>query len=87
MDAPAVVPLFGMGPCAAVGEPDPRVVAELEELLEAARRGEVHGVAFAVVDPAGKTWCYWAGRAFAGAMLQAVTRLFYRYCKADDEAG
>lgn len=60
------------------GEPNPRVVALLEQQLEAARRGEVSGVAIATLSPDGCAGALWAHQSEYFSLIGAVARLQYK---------
>lgn len=60
------------------GTPNPRVIELLEQQLEAARRGEVSGVAIATLSPDGCAGALWAHQSDYFSLIGAVARLQYR---------
>lgn len=79
-----IVPLHG-GPVA-TGHSHPDVVELLEALLEEAKRGEVAGVAIAVVDGGDSLRTEWAqGNSSTSRLVGAIALMQYRISKAWDE--
>lgn len=68
-----------------VREPDPEIVALAEELLEKAKDGRLHGLAFVTVidDHVGTGW---AGAACRHLMLAGATRLQWRMAEDYENA-
>lgn len=60
------------------GEPNPKVVALLEEVLEQARKGEITAVAIATLAPDGCADSNWAHQAEYFSLIGAVARLQHR---------
>lgn len=77
-----VVPLT---PAHFSNEPQAEVIALLREVLAAAERGEIHGIALAYVAGANTGYTDWTtGRASSTHMVAAVARLHHRVMVADD---
>lgn len=67
-------------------DPLPDVVAACEDLLRAAKRGEVRALAYVYVQPNGDpSNVYASGRARSADLIFAAERLKFRMMKAYDE--
>ena len=67
-------------------EVDPEIVEKIEMLLKLAKAGELASFAFACVRRDRATLSGWVGASGeAGDTLKAITRLFFRYGRADEE--
>ena len=68
--------IIALGPIVGTNEAVPEIVAQLEEMLAAARRGEVRSLAYAYVDGGSMSGSGWVnGTAQAALLVAAVSRL------------
>lgn len=74
----------GLLPPERAAEPNADAVKEIEDLLAAARAGEIIGIAYVASHPADLTSFNWAGRVVR-ATLGGLVLLQHRMCKADLE--
>lgn len=78
-----VVTPFGRS---AVPDPDQDTIDKLEELLAQAKRGELSGIAYAMLRPNGAIGTGWVGEKRSGnSMLGAVAALHVRYVRSWEE--
>jgi len=84
MSKDKIIRLVRNGPL--LGESPPEVVAQLKQLLDAAKRGEIKGLGFFFVDGADTTVTHWVqGCAARNDMIAASARLHWRVQQAADE--
>ena len=73
--------LTGAGP---IIEPEPSIIARLEELLDRARKGEFKGFGYIAVGHDDRTLESWVpGCAQSSHMVASVSRLWFAMMKAD----
>lgn len=78
-----VVNAFGQS---LVPDPDQEIIDKLDELLDRAKRGELTGIAYAMVRPNGAVGTGWVGEnCSSNDMLGAVAALQVRYVRSWEE--
>jgi hypothetical protein len=70
------------GVSAAAPEPDEKLIAVLERILDRARSGELTMMAYVIIEPNGTIGTGWAGDGSANVMLGAVSGLQARFARA-----
>ena len=66
-------------------EADEELVERLEELLAAARAGQITAIAYVALDRDSSTRINWLGHGDTMLMICGLSRLQYRYLKEDEE--
>ncbi len=66
------------------GQPQQDLIEALEKLLEAAKTGEIQGVALAIIGDDRHICTAWKGGFVATELMAAVAWLYFRYGRAFD---
>lgn len=76
-----VVPLPGHPLCPAPGQSDPKIVRQLERLLEEAKDGQIVAFAYCLYRPTDITAHGWTYGAFGFHLASAIMSLQHGYCE------